>query len=195
MTPLSPAPVRIDAELYHELANPARQELYPRESRGYVRIDVSIRTYWHTLFDTVPRLLDLTGPDGKAIFLPYMDWARDQKLSFNWTYFLWVYKWLQQSEFRDRLDTDLLLKMMSASASRWLGFDRDTDHCGIVLGSRSLPGAAVVGWKVNSVNTQIIRVERTEFEDALPAPDEEFGYFFTPGFALDHFPGWRPIPR
>lgn len=195
MSPLSPAPVRIDADLLEDFANPARQDAYPRNSRGYVRVDISIRAYWHTLFDQVPQLLELSGPDGRAIFLPFMEWARENGLSFNWTYYLWVYEWLLQSEFRDRLGTDLLLKMMSAAAGRWIGIDRDTDRCAIVLGSRLLDDAVVVGWKLNSLSTTVIPVERIEFEDPLPSPTGLFGCFFTPGFELENFPGWQPIPR
>lgn len=195
MSRLSPAPARIDADLLEDFANPARQSAYPRSSRAYVRVDISIRAYWHTLFDQVPDLLELSGPDGRSIFLPFMEWAREQKLSFNWTYYLWVYEWLLQSEFRDRLGTDLLLKMMSAAAGRWIGIDRDTDRCAIVLGSRSIEGAVVVGWKLNSLGTVVIPVERIELEDSLPAPSDQFGCFYTPGFDLDYFPGWQPIPR
>ncbi len=195
MSPLSPAPVRIDADLYEDLANPARHDAYPRTSRGYVRVDISLRAYWHFLFDSVPQLLELTGPDGRAIFLPFMEWAKERKLSFNWTYFLWVYEWLLQSEFREQLEPDLLLKMMATSAARWTGRDRDTDCCGIVLGSPLIGSKAVVGWKLSNLQTQIIPVEQVEFDQPLPVPGEHFGYFTVPGFDLDHFPGWLPIPR
>jgi len=195
MSRLSPAPVRIDADLLEDFADPARQDAYPRDSRGYVRIDISIRAYWHTLFDQVPQLLDLCGPDGRAIFLPFMQWAKEKKVSFNWAFYLWVYEWLLQSEFRDRLDTDLLLKMMSAAGGRWIGTDRDTDHCVIVMGCRLLEGSVVVGWKLNSLATTVIPVERIEFEEPVPSPSGLFGCFYAPTFELDRFPGWQPIPR
>jgi uncharacterized repeat protein (TIGR04061 family) len=190
---LSPAPARIDADLFKDLMSPDRLATYPRESRAFLRVDISIRAYWHTLFDTVPKLLELSGPDGQAIFLPFMDWARENKLSFDWTFFLWVYKWLTQSQFRDQLSEELMLSMMSASASRWLGYDRDVDALGVVLGSTALDGA-VVGWKMNSVYCRLEQVERLTFEEPLPPPDDFFGYFVTPRFELDHFPGWRPLP-
>ncbi|ATQ67691.1 MULTISPECIES: methanobactin biosynthesis protein MbnC [Methylosinus] len=195
MSLLPTAPVRIDADLYDDLANPARQSLYPRDSRGFIRIDISLRAYWHTLFDTCPRLLELSGPSGGAIFLPFMAWARENNLAFDWSFFLWVYVWLQQSEFRERLDEDQLLPVMTASATRWLMIDRDIDACQIVLGSRSLAGAAVVGAKIDSIHCRLEQVQQVEFEKPLPLPDGEFGYFLTPGFEIDHFPGWRPLPR
>ena len=194
MSSLSPAPVRIDAELYEDLANPARQNSYPEDLRGYVRIDISLRSYWHTLFDTCPQLLELSGPDGRAIFIPFMAWAREQKLSLDWTYFLWVYQWLLQSEFRDRLDEHVLLPIMTASATRWMMLDRDMDSCAIVLGSASLNGA-IIGSKYNSIYSGLEQIELVEFDSPLPAPDNQFGYFVMPGFEFDHFPGWRPIPR
>ncbi len=195
MSLLSPAPIRIDADLYEDLMNPARQDAYPRNSRGYVRIDVSLRMYWHNLFDAVPQLLELSGPDGRAIFLPFMEWAREKKLSFNWAYHLWVYEWLLQSQFRDRLGADLLLKTMATSAARWTGSDRDPDYCGIVLGSPLIGDKTVVGWKLHSIETHILEVEQVEFDEPLPGLSEHFGCFMTPGFELDHFPGWLPIPR
>lgn len=194
MCPLPTAPARIDADLYEDLANPARQNVYPKDSRGFVRIDISLRSYWHTLFDTCPRLLDLSGPDGRAIFIPFMAWAREQDLTFGWSFFIWVYEWMLQSEFRDRLGEDQLLPIMTASATRWLMQDRDTDSCAIVLGCRALSGA-VVGSKIDSVYCGLEQVQHVEFEEPLPAPGGEFGYFVTSGFEIDHFPGWRPIPR
>jgi uncharacterized repeat protein (TIGR04061 family) len=194
MSPLSPAPARIDADLYDDLSNPARQSFYPRNSRSFVRIDHSIRAYWHTLFDTCPQLLELSGPDGAAIFVPFMAWARERRLSFNWTYFLWVYQWLLQSELRDRLSEHVLLPIMTASATRWMMLDRDPDSCAIVLGSASLRGA-VVASKYKTIYSGLEQVEYLEFEEPLPAPDDQFGYFVAQSFELDYFPGWRPIPQ
>jgi uncharacterized repeat protein (TIGR04061 family) len=194
MSLLSPAPVRIDAELYDDLSNPARQNAYPRESRGFVRIDVSLRTYWHALFDSCPQLLELSGPDGRAIYIPFMAWARERRLSFNWTYFLWVYRWLQQSEFKDRLTQDMLMPILTAAASRWIMLDRDTDKCMIVLGSRSIDGV-VLGSKYDSLYSGLAQVEHLNIDPPPPGPEEEFGYFTLPDFQLDYFPGWRAIPR
>jgi uncharacterized repeat protein (TIGR04061 family) len=193
MSLLSPAPVRIDADLFEDLANPARQGCYPKDSRGFVRIDISLRSYWHTLFDTCPQLLELSGPDGRAIFIPFMAWAREKNLSFNWTYFLWVYQWLTQSEYRDQLDDHILLPIMTAAATRWMMLDRDTDCCTIVLASPSLKGA-VIASKYNTIYSGLEQVEHVEFDDPLPVPQDQFGYFVTPSSEIDYFPGWRPIP-
>lgn len=193
MKPLPTAPVRIDAELYGDLTNPERQGLYPRDSRSFVRIDISLRSYWHALFDSCPLLLDIAGPDGRAIYIPFMAWARENRLTFNWSFFLWVYEWLLRSEFRDRLEKEQLLQIMTAAATRWMMMDRDTDWGMIVLGSRSLSGA-VVGAKIDSVYCGLEQVQYVEFDDPLPAPENEFGYFLTPGFELEHFPGWKPLP-
>jgi uncharacterized repeat protein (TIGR04061 family) len=195
MNPLPTAPVRIDAELYDDLWNPTRQGSYPEDSRAFVRIDISIRSYWHTLFDTCPRLLDFTGPDGHDIYMPFMAWAIERKLTFGWSFFLWVYEWLLQSEFRDRLGDEQLMPIMTAAATRWMMLDRDTDKCQLILGSRSLDGAAVVAAKIDSVYCGLEQVQHVRFDTPLPAPEGEFGYFVTPTFDLDYFPGWSPIPR
>ncbi|KAF2988752.1 methanobactin biosynthesis cassette protein MbnC [Methylocystis sp. MJC1] len=194
MTCLSPAPARLDADLLDDFANPERQSAYPRESRAYVRVDISIRAYWHALFDQVPELLELSGPDGRAIFLPFMEWARAKGVTFNWAFYLWVYGWLMQSGFRDRLGRDLLLRMMSAAAGRWIGVDRDTDRCALVIGSPMLEGAVVVGWKLKSLQTTVIPVERLDLEEPLSSPAGHFGCFYAPSFDLDYFPGWKSIP-
>jgi uncharacterized repeat protein (TIGR04061 family) len=195
MSLLSPAPARIDADLYEDMMIPRRLGAYPRESRSFVRIDISIRAYWHTLFDAVPDLLDLSGPDGAAIFDPFMEWAREKRLSFDWTYHLWVCEWLLQSRFAKRVEPDLLLKLMAAAASRWSGRDRDLAHCGIVLGCPLIgTNKAVAGWKLSSIETRFIEVEQVEFGVSLPPPEGNFGYFMTPGYELDFFPGWSPIP-
>lgn len=195
MSRLSAAPARIDSDLLDDFSNPARQDNYPRSSRAYVRVDISIRAYWHSLFDQVPELLALSGPDGKAIFLPFMEYAREKGLTLNWTYYLSVYEWLLQSQFKDQLNEDLLVKVMSAAAGIWMAHDRDSRRCAIVLGSPLLENAVVVGTKYHSLSTVVIPVDRVEFEEPLPPPSETFGMFFTPKFELDYFPGWQPIPR
>lgn len=193
MTPTSSPPARIDSDLFDALTAPERQDRYPRNSRAWMRIDTSRRAYWHTLFDICPSLLELSGPgdEGLSIFNPFMAWAEEQGLSFDWSYYLWVYRWLQQSEFSNRLDTDLLLELMGASAARWAVLDRGTD-CGIVLGSIGMPGL-VAGWKCHTIDAGR-QVEFVEPEEPLPTPGEPFGFFTVPDFELSAFPGWRAIP-
>ncbi|CAM5282798.1 hypothetical protein RLIN73S_01200 [Rhodanobacter lindaniclasticus] len=183
----------IDADLLSALTIPARQGDYPRNSRAFVRIDTSLRVYWHTLFDICPGLLDLSGPDGLAIFRPFMAWANDQKLSLNWTYYLWVDVWLQQSDFRERVEMDLRYALMGASAARWATGDR-SEAQGIVLGSADLPDL-VCGWKTATLDGGR-EIERIELEAPLPEPDGPYGCFLVPGRSLDDgFPGWSSIPR
>jgi uncharacterized repeat protein (TIGR04061 family) len=188
----SPAPASLDRDLYDALTVPARQSDYPSDSRAFVRIDTSLRIYWHTLFDICPQLLQLAPPDGRSIFLPFMAWAAERNLSFDWSYYLLVYQWLQQSEFRDRLSEELLLNLVGASAARWAVLDRSSES-GIVVGSASCP-KLVVAWKCHRVDGGR-EVELLELEEPLPTPDEEFGFFTLPGFEIGAFLGWRPIPR
>jgi uncharacterized repeat protein (TIGR04061 family) len=192
MNLVSPTPARIDRDLYDALTVPARQSDYPSDSRAFVRIDTSLRIYWHTLFDICPQLLELAPPDGRPIFLPFMAWAAEQNLSFDWTYYLFVYHWLQQSEFRDRLSEELMLPLVGASAARWAVLDRGADS-GIVVGSAGCP-KLVVAWKCHKVDGGR-EVELLELEEPLPDPDEQFGFFTLRGFEIDAFPGWRSIPR
>ena len=95
----SPASVRIDAELYRRFrkSGPCRS-LIPR---GIARLCAHRRQHPHLLAYTLRHraaLLELSGPDGNAIFQPFMEWAEDNEISFHWTYHLWVYEWLLQSE-------------------------------------------------------------------------------------------------
>lgn len=193
MTLASPSPAEVlDSDLLDHLLVVEPQTRYPRDSRAYVRIDVSHRLFWHTLFDVCPKALELTSPDGLEIFRPFMAWAKEQNLTFDWSYFIWVYHWLSQSEFRDRLSEDLLIEMMGASAARWANLNRDAD-AGLVLGRPGFP-RLVVAWKQHTVETGR-EVELIELEEPLPDPEGPFGYFTLPGFEFDAFPGWRPIPR
>ena len=185
-------PVRSDRELLDCLTTPARQGDYPAGSREFIRIDTSLRVYWHTLFDVCPRLLEFCGEDGLAIFRPFMTWAAERGLSHNWAYYLWVGIWLEQSPFADCVDDDLLYLLMSASAARWAVTDR-TAAAGLVIGCSTLPDL-VVGWKCRSV-TGGREIERLELGEVLPALSGRFGMVVLPEFEFSHFPGWSPVPR
>lgn len=190
---LSYPPARTDRDLYDALMSIEEKEKFPRDHRSYVRIDTSLRVYWHTLFDICPNLLELSGPDGMAIFQPFMAWAARRRLAFDWSFYLWVYVWLRESKFNDRLhDGELLQAIMGASAARWAVLDRSRD-CGIVLGCADTSDL-VVGWKCNSVRGGR-QIELIQPEEALPPPADRFGYFTRPSFDLGGFPGWQGISR
>lgn len=191
MSLASPVRAEIDKDLFDALTVPSVHARYPRDSRAFVRIDTSLRIYWHTLFDTCPQLLELAPPDGLAIFRPFMTWAAEQNLSFDWSYFLWVYEWLRISEFRDRSSEELLLTLMGASAARWAVLDRSSE-CGVVLASPET-SELVVGWKWRSVDGGR-EVELLELENPLP-PAKGFAFFTLSAFEFGNFPGWRPVPR
>ncbi|PWV65657.1 methanobactin biosynthesis protein MbnC [Plasticicumulans acidivorans] len=187
-----PEPQWKDAELLDALLIPALQGNFPRDSAAFVRIDTSLRVYWHTLFDICPQLLELSGPDGLAIFRPFMAWAAQQQLSMNWAVYLWLCRWLQQSEFAARVDEELVFTLMAASVARWATGDRSAD-CGIVL-SAAGHGDLLVGWKCHTPDGGRA-IERVGLATPLPEPDEQFGYFTLPDFALDRFDGWQAVPR
>lgn len=190
---LSYPPMRADRDLYPALMSIEESEKFPRDHKSFVRIDTSLRVYWHTLFDICPDLLALSGPDGMAIFRPFMAWAARRRLAFDWSFYLWVYVWLRESEFRDRLDRDGLLQtIMGASAARWAILDRSKD-CGIVIGCADT-NDLVVGWKCHSIRGGR-QIELIEPEEALPPPAETFGYFTQPDFELGGFPGWQGLSR
>jgi uncharacterized repeat protein (TIGR04061 family) len=190
---LSFPPAKTDRDLYDALTSIEESEKYPRDDKSFVRIDTSLRVYWHTLFDICPNLLEISGPDGSAIFRPFMAWAARRRLAFDWSFYLWVYVWLRESEFSERLnDDDLLQTIMGASAARWAVLDRSRD-CGIVL-SCADRNDLVVGWKCNSIRSGR-QIELIQPEEALPPPGNLFGYFTRPSFDLDEFPGWQSLSR
>ena len=182
--------VRTDRELYDVLTSPSRILDNPQDSLAYGRIDVSLRAYWHSTFDICPELLDLSGPDGMAIFAPFMEWARERGVRFTWSYYLWLYRWLQQSEFSNRLTDDLLLSLMGAAAARWAIRDRSS-AAGLVIGCAAAPNL-IVGWKCNSLNAGR-QVELIEPEQPIPVGEEFFGFFTTPTLEITTFPGWRSL--
>ncbi|AYR19486.1 methanobactin biosynthesis protein MbnC [Alcaligenes faecalis] len=191
--PNTPNTRLIDADLLDALSVPARQGDYPRQSRAFVRIDTSLRVYWHTLFDICPELLTLSGPDGLAIFRPFMAWAHAQNLSLNWTYYLWVDVWLRQSPFREQVSDTLRYTLMGASAARWATGDR-SESVGVVLGCSTLPDW-IVAWKTEHLDGGR-HIEQIELEQAPAAPQTPFGYFLLSERHLEsEFPGWQALPR
>jgi uncharacterized repeat protein (TIGR04061 family) len=174
------------------MTSPSKLMEYPRDSRAFSRIDASLRAYWHTLFDICPELLALSGEDGMSIFRPFMEWAEQQGLTFSWTYYLWVYVWLEQSQFRDRLNNDLLISLMGAAAARWAILDRGLD-CGIVLGCDKTMNL-VAGWKCHTVHVGR-EVELIELDESPSLPPGRFGFFTVANFELGVFPGWQAIPK
>ncbi|WP_372002911.1 methanobactin biosynthesis cassette protein MbnC [Tistrella mobilis] len=191
---------RIDSDLLDHLTVPARHDELGVGSRAWVRVDTSLRIYWHTLFDICPGLLRLDGEDGQpsdgmSIFRPFMAFAAERGLSFDWTYYLWVDVWLQGSGFRDRVDDDLRLTLIGAAAARWAVTDR-SPAVGLVIGTRSAdrgPLPLVAGWKPADLEGGR-EIETLELEDPLPDPATPFGWFTTTTWSLDHFPGWRDLP-
>jgi methanobactin biosynthesis cassette protein MbnC len=121
-----------------------------------------------------------------------MAWAAEQRLTFDWSYYLWVYTWLRQSEFRDLLDSELRLSLMAASAARWATFDRSRPGV-VALGCVEMQGL-VCGYKPRTYDTGRT-VEILDLEESLPTPNGLFGFFTLSGPDIDHFPGWSPIPK
>lgn len=191
----------IDADLLDHLTVPARHGDLVPGSRAWVRVDTSLRIYWHTLFDICPGLLMLDAAngrpsDGMSIFRPFMAFAAEHHLSFDWTYYLWVDVWLGRSAFSDRMTKDLRLTLIGAAAARWAITDRSPD-VGIILAARDLSGAEplplVAGWKPASMETGR-EIETLDLDEPLPAPATPFGWFTTRSRDLDSFPGWADLP-
>lgn len=183
----------IDRDLLPALLNPARQADYPRDSRQFVRIDTSLRVYWHTLFDICPSLLTLAPPDGLALFRPWMTWAEQQQLSMNWTFYLWVAAWLEDSPFAGQLTDAIRQELMAASAARWAMADRSR-ALGVALASPHMADTLVLGWKNQRVDGGR-EVECLELDTPLPPAPAPFGYFVLAQVDQDDFPGWQALPR
>lgn len=189
MSPLSLA--RTDSELYDALTSPKLILNYSADSPAYARIDVSLRAYWHSTFDICPELLDLSGPDGMAIFKPFMEWARERGVRFSWSYYLWLYLWLKESRFSDRLTPEMLQSVIGAAAARWAVRDRSA-ATGLAIGCRD-SSILVVGWKCHSLNAGR-QVEMIDLEEPLTLGEEFFGYFTVATRDITTFPGWRNLP-
>ncbi|WP_171013892.1 methanobactin biosynthesis protein MbnC [Chitinivorax sp. B] len=180
-----------DRELLDYLIDPSARTMFPVDSRAFVRVDISLRHYWHTLFDVCPELLDIADPEGMEIFEPFLAWAATHSLSMGWHYYLWVARWLAQSPYVTQLDGTLNERLMAAAAARWAVLDRSA-NAGIVLG-RTGSDSWIVAWKPNTL-TDGRRVERLDVCGAVPAPVFDYGVFFAATDELDEFPGWQPIP-
>lgn len=177
-----------DEDLLDALMDPRQQIDYRQDARAFVRIDTSLRVYWHTLFDTCPSLLELSGPEGLSIFHPFMSWAADHRLRMDWTLYLQLYAWLTRSEFRHRLNDRHEQQLVAAAAARWATSDRGPS-AGVAI-SRQGSADLLVGWKCRRID-QGREIEVIALDTPLPSPDGLFGYFFIPDFELAHFPGWQ----
>lgn len=180
-----------DSALLDALTRPPRIFDYPSGSVARVRVDAALRIYWHHIFDICPPLAEMSPPDGMTIFRPFMAYVDARGLTLDWNFYLWLYDWLRQSEFKDKINESILLELMGASAARWAILDKGRD-CGVVVGCRDT-ASVVVGWKVNKVDKGR-QVELLEIED-LPPPSELFGCFFAPTFELTEFPGWQSLTK
>lgn len=180
-----------DSDLLDALLRPDLHGDYPQDSRAFIRIDCSLRAYWHAIFDAAPGLLELDAPDGLRLYRAFMRYATEQNLSMNWALYLHLDSWLRRSEWRDGLTLELSETLYNAAAARWAIADR-SPACGIVLGSQ-YSASLTLGWKCMKIDGGR-EVEQLELESPLPAPDDDAGYFCLQSPELDSFPGWLPIP-
>jgi uncharacterized repeat protein (TIGR04061 family) len=183
--------IQKDCDFFPAFTRPALLRALPRDSRAFVRVDVSLRAYWHQIFDICPSLLQLSGADGMTIFLPFFEFVEAKKLTLDWNFHLWLYLWLKESQFRESVNEDILLELMGAAAARWAVLDRGR-NCGVALGCQE-NDHVVIGWKCNCVDAGR-QVELVEIAN-LPRPQQFFGCFFLGEFDLHHFPGWEELSR
>jgi uncharacterized repeat protein (TIGR04061 family) len=182
----------VDNDLLDALLQPDLQAAYPRDSRAFVRIDTSLRVYWHTIFDACPDLLRLADADGLAIYRPFMAWANARQLSMNWAIHLWLHEWLTASPFKGDITSAVTETLMSAAAARWAISDR-SEQCGIVITAIGVP-TYIACWKCHRVD-QGRQVERIELDAPLPLPTIRLAYFPVLTFELDRFDRWHAIPQ
>lgn len=179
-----------DTALLDALLRPDDQGNYPADSRPFVRIDCSLRAYWHAIFDAVPDLLQLDAPDGLNLFREFMRWADTQQLSMDWSLYIQLHNWLTHSHFAPAITVELSQALYCAAAARWATADR-SEAIGIALGSPAF-NELILGWKCDSLEGGR-EVEMFELADSLPAPEASGGFFTLAERELDSFPGWQPI--
>lgn len=190
---LKPADLSLrDTALLDDLLNPDARSRYPQGTRPQVRVDMSIRIYWHALFDICPSLMALHDVDGADFFESFMAWSAQQGLSMDWHWYLWVWRFLAESSWQDQVQAGMKEELMAAAVARWALIDRSGAY-GVVLGCDDTDDW-LVAWKPQSLEHGRV-VERITLEGAAPRPPQDLGWFTCDAPELSHFPGWQALPR
>jgi methanobactin biosynthesis cassette protein MbnC len=153
---------------------------------------LSMRAWWHVIFDPCPNLLKICPPDGGDIFQRFMKWADGARPSMRWSLHLHLFSWLLADEKYSGAITDsLLIEGIAAAASRWAIFDRGP-QAGLVIGCQRLKDRVVVGWKCRSATkARTINMLKVSGELKL---DDFWGCFEVEGAELKSFGPWQKIP-
>jgi methanobactin biosynthesis cassette protein MbnC len=154
--------------------------------------NISLRAWWHVMFDPCPTLLKVCPPDGGDIYQRFLKWADEARPSMRWNLHLHLFSWLLADEKYASAITDAsLVEGMAAAASRWSIFDR-SPNAGIVIGCQRLKDRVVVGWKGRSA-TKPRTINMLKVAGDLKL-DDFWGCFEVEGGELKSFGPWQKVP-
>ncbi|MFP2872754.1 hypothetical protein ACLEIY_10985 [Acetobacter tropicalis] len=182
-----------DCDLRDWMTNPAIGKELDQNSREFNRLDVCYRAYWHAIFDPSQHLTDINSSVSGGIFIPFMSWAQLHGITFGWSLHIWILRWFLSDPLLQRYATPAFSDdMRSIAAALWTVSDKSQTK-GIIIGDASSE-TWIAGWKTRSVD-KIRVVEKLDLSEPIELREYDFGYFLSPFWDIDEFPGWKSIPK
>lgn len=167
---------------------------HPAITRKYARYWDALCPYWDVLYERCPDVVELSQPDGMAVFIGFIKAAQLERLPMDWTLYLNLYRWLERSRFRQKVGLEHLQGLILTAAACWSVSDRSPD-IGILLVHERWPGKVVRALKADPLGGPA-RVEVCDARPDWPVPCWDFTYCPLVGDADDEDSVmWLPIPR
>jgi hypothetical protein len=129
------------------LSNPTQaiaQSYLDIRRKGFVQ--ANIRVLWHQLFDPLPKVSEFLGADLNSVFEEFLEFSNRYKLSLDWKICLYFFEFLAEKNILSSSDQSLVLELLAAGASRWIGASIGSDIA-LKITSSYLSGFAIVGIK------------------------------------------------
>lgn len=125
--------------------NPRHARLLRPESKEYAYSLSSLKNLWHIIYDFAPSLLSLDPPDGKRLFESFLNWAEEERISFNWSIHSQILFWVHEfSSLKTRINNKICIELLRATAISWMR-NNDETYMGIIVASSVFPGRGVLG--------------------------------------------------
>lgn len=166
---------------------------HPAITHKYSRYWEALCPYWDVLYERCPDVVQLSPPDGMAVFIGFIKAAQLERLPMDWTLYLNLYRWLSRSKFRQQVGHEQLRGLTLTAAACWCVSDRSAD-AGILLAHEAWPGKVVRALKADPQRGPA-SVEVREAHAGCPAPSWDFTYCPLEGGERDDCVMWLPIPR
>lgn len=131
------------------LFSPREVKKLPLKSVERTIAQCSLRMFWHRVFDPCSKLRESTN-NNTIFFEDFMEWANANDINFDWKTHLYLLKWTRNSDRYLRLNEELYIEILAASAQRWCVSDFSKD-ISIFVYTPLLPYNAI--WARKNIST------------------------------------------